>query len=93
MAGRTGERHACYYPLHMFAGAIAVVAVDARQDWADVESDVIVLSGVRIKWVDNSMAAAAVGTGTTGCGAGAAFQRTGYGGVAGVAVVFMNIDK
>jgi len=77
----------------MLGCAIAVVAVDAGEDRAGVKPDVIVLGGVRIKRIDDSMTGAAAGTGATSAGSGAAFQRPGYGGVAGVAVVFVNIDQ
>ena len=95
MAGCTGEGDASYHPFHMLGRAIAAVAVAARvgQDRADVESGVIVLGGVRIKRIDDCMAAAATGTGAACGSTGAAFQRPGCGGVAGVAVVLVDIDN
>ena len=74
---------------HVLDGAIVVVAVDAGFYPAGIEGDFVVLGGVWIQRVNDSVTVLAVAR----AGAGAAFQYAGCGGVAGVAIVLMDIDE
>lgn len=89
MAGETDNGAIGSDLAHVLGCAIADMAVDAGQNWGGVEGYFVVLGGVWIKWVDDRMTELAVSRAI----AGATFQDTGSGCVAGVASVLMDIDN